>query len=349
MKNKLLLLLILLIPFGVKAASLSVSCPATATPNSEVECTITAYDTLVSGASAKVSVENGSISSSRALAPGILCGADTTTLTCVSDEVENSMNVASYKIKVGESGTTIFKLDSAQISGENYTTTMVGTIIKNITIDVPIKEEIKEVQPTPAPIVAQVTKDENKKETKVEEKKEEIEEEVQEETPEVVEEVQEEHGIKSLTIEGIEFNFDPNRYNYNINYTGSISTITFNYVTFSENDEISISNNKLVDGENNIVVECKYNDSTIKYNFTIYKAPYKLADKKILSFIIIGFIIWFIVVIVGTIAIVKKIRKNIKTKKRDREYLYSNYYEGPALEEIKEESLSAILSKQNFN
>ena len=83
----------------------------------------------------------------------------------------------------------------------------------------------------------------------------------------------EHHGIKSLTIEGIDFKFQENKYEYVIDYKGSLKKAIFNYTTYSKDDVVNISNNELKNGTNSIVVEFVYKDQSVKYFITINKNP----------------------------------------------------------------------------
>lgn len=152
MKKRILLLALLLIPFGVKAEEMKIECDkTTAAPNSEVNCSIKTYDTEVSGADGKVSVTNGVVTKAQKNTCGF--GDVTETEFTCSDLVQpTSMTIATYTIKVGESGVTTFEIKNPSFVGTNFVTYDKYVVAPvNITISSgEITPEPKPVDPTPS-------------------------------------------------------------------------------------------------------------------------------------------------------------------------------------------------------
>ena len=179
MKKRYLItiLLLVLLPINVKAASISVSCnKSTADSNTTVVCKVYAKDSKVSGAEGSVSVTNGTIVSQSKLSCEI--GSVTSKgFECVDTEVNNSLQVVSYTIKVGSEGTTTFKVTNGKVVGNNYDTISVGAsqVTININKVTPKKETKKEETKKTDTDVEDNKKEENKeivikpeKETKTE-------------------------------------------------------------------------------------------------------------------------------------------------------------------------------------
>ena len=141
-KRNLLLLALLLIPFNAKAeASMTMTCDkTTADPNTEVHCTIVGKDTEVSGAEGDPVITNGTIVSSTncGYGGGLQTDRDNPSkpprLECIQDVENDELEIITYTIKVGESGTTTFAINNAKLIGYKYATIPMNLPAVNIAI-----------------------------------------------------------------------------------------------------------------------------------------------------------------------------------------------------------------------
>ena len=170
-RNLLFLLAVLLIPANAKAAEMKINCDKlTAAPKSTVKCTISAYDVETSGGEGKISITNGKVTN----AAKVMCNqgdVETTQFFCAHDYQENSIDLATYTIEVGESGTTTFGLTNAKFVGNNFKTISYNVTPVEITIKASSSEPTpgptdptpSDPEPTPTPTPAEDKKDNKKK------------------------------------------------------------------------------------------------------------------------------------------------------------------------------------------
>lgn len=310
MKKKLLLSLLLLIPFNAKAASMSVSCNKTTTePSSTINCTVNAFDSEVSGGEGSVAVTNGTIKN----VTKNKCGYGSVSnnkFECVDDVVNKSISLVTYTIEVGTEGTTTFAINNAKLVGTNFETVGVGTISTKINIAKPVeapkvetpKEEAKPKPEEKAKVIA--VKPEEKTTTEnVEEPQD--EQEVEEPTEE------EKHGLKSFKIFEKEFAINDDSIDtFTMDVTTNDSNITFDYETYSKNDKVTINTKQINDGFNKLIIKYSHNEDEREYIVYLYKNPIIEKEnntyKYILSFIC-GFLVAIVVVLLNKI-----IKKKIK-------------------------------------
>ena len=334
MKKRMLSCLLLLIPINAKAASMNVSCSkSTVEPSSTINCTVNVFDNEVSGGEGSVSVSNGTIKN----VVKNKCGYGSVALdkfACVDDVVNKSMSLATYTIEVGNEGTTTFTVSNAKVVGNEFATVPVGTVSSKISIVKPTVEVKEEVKPQPK----QEDKKQNIVAAKPEEKKVAVEDKKEEEVPteepveEIKEEVKEErHGLKLFKVFGevYEINDEINE-PFTIDIATNMTEITFEYETYSKEDEVSINTKQIKDGFNKLVIKYSYNDESKEYIVYLYKHPIPKEEnillKNILSFIC-GFLVGIVVVLLFKLKNKKK--NNDKTE--------------PVLSNNKEKSLSELL------
>ena len=117
------------------------------------------------------------------------------------------------------------------------------------------------------------------------------------------------HGIKSLSIDGVDFNFNYETCDYNIDYNGDLDKLDFKYTTFSDSDVVEISDSTLKEGKNNIVVLCKNEGLLLKYNITVNKNSKKDAFNNNIMIIILSAIGVVVIGIISFILIKKRNKK----------------------------------------
>ena len=322
MKKKILLSLLILIPFNAKAASMSVSCnKTTAEPSSTINCTINAFDSEVSGGEGDVLVTNGTIKNVTKNKCGYGNVANNR-FECVDDVVNNSMSLVTYTIEVGQEGTTTITIGNAKVVGNNFETLGMGTISTNINIVKPVvapKEEVK-AQPKleEKPKTVAVQPEEN---TPTEEVEQTIEEPIEEEK----------HGLKSFKIFDKEYVINDDSIDtFTMDVTTNDTNITFNYETYSNSDDVSINTRQIKDGFNKLIIKYSYNDDEREYVVYLYKNPIIEKENNTYKYIL-GFICGFLVGIVTVLLIKIFIKKN------------KNTYNEPLLSNNKEPSLSEFI------
>lgn len=327
MKKKILLSLLLLIPFNAKAASMNISCnKTTAEPSSTVNCTINAFDNEVSGGEGNIVVTNGTVKN----VVKNKCGYGSVAndkFACVDDVVEKSISLATYTIEVGQEGTTTISVSNAKMVGDNFETIGMGTISANINVVKPVvmpKEEIKPIAVNENKNIVAVKPDETPAEQVAE---------VTEKTPaeEVVE--QENHGLKLFKIFDKEFVINDDSIDtFTMDVTTNDTNIIFDYETYSKSDNVSINTRQIKDGFNKLVIKYSYNDDEREYTVYLYKNPIIEKEnntyKYMLSFVC-GFLVGIVVIL-----LIKVFRKKNK-KTNDNEPLLSNNKEPNLSEFIK--------------
>ena len=327
MKKKILLSLLILIPFNAKAASMTVSCnKTTAEPSSTINCTINAFDSEVSGGEGDILVTNGTIKNVTKNKCGYGNVANNR-FECVDDVVEKSISLATYTIEVGQEGTTTISVNNAKMVGDNFETIGMGTISANINVVKPVEIPKEEIKPNA------VNENKNVVAVKPDEPTAEQIAEVSEETP--VEEVmeQEKHGLKSFKIFDKEFVINDDSIDtFTMDVTTNDTNITFNYETYSNSDDVSINTRQIKDGFNKLIIKCSYNDDEREYIVYLYKNPIIEKENNTYKYII-SFICGFLVGIV-VILLIKVFRKKNKNT-NDNEPLLSNYKEPNLSEFIK--------------
>lgn len=134
MMKKILLLIILLIPFSVSAMSMELSCDKyTVYVGENVNCSVKVKDTNVSGGEANISVSNGNITSySKVTCGNGEVGKDN--FSCTDILTPNSLTLASYTIKAGGAGTMSITLSDITIVGNNFDEDHPSNIVKNISV-----------------------------------------------------------------------------------------------------------------------------------------------------------------------------------------------------------------------
>ena len=132
--KKILLLIILLVPFSVSAMSMELSCDkSTVYVGENVNCSVKVKDTNVSGGEANISVSNGNITSySKVTCGNGEVGKDN--FSCTDILTPNSLTLASYTIKAGGAGTMSITLSDITIVGNNFDEDHPSNIVKNISV-----------------------------------------------------------------------------------------------------------------------------------------------------------------------------------------------------------------------
>ncbi len=326
MKKKILLSLLLLIPFNVKAASMNVSCNKTTTePSSTITCTINAFDSEVSGGEGNVVVTNGTVKN----VVKNKCGYGSVgndKFSCVDDVVEKSISLATYTIEVAQEGITTVSVNNAKIVGENFETVAMGTVSTKINIIKPTEVPKEEARPVVAPENKNVVaaKPEN---VPVEQDEEPIEEQPAKET------IQEEkHGLKSFKLFDKEYIINDDSIDtFTMDVTTNDTNIIFDYETYSKSDNVSINTKQINDGFNKLVIRYSYNDDEREYTVYLYKNSIIEKENKTYKYIL-SFICGFLVGIVVVLLIKIFIKKN---KSTNNEPLLSNNKEPNLSEFIK--------------
>ena len=309
MKKRYLLYLLLLIPFNVHAASMSVSCnKTTAEPSSTVNCTVSIFDTEVSGGEGLVSVTNGTIKN----VSKNQCGYGTVSndkFACVDDVQDKSMALATYTIELGSEGTTTFNVSGSKVVGEGFSTISVNNVSASIAVVQPKQEEKIEA------------KVEDKKQNiiaaKPEEKEIAVEEVVEEPTEELTEEIEvkEQHGLKKFTILGKEYLINDEK-TYTIEVETNETNIGFKYETLSSSDKVTISEKTIKDGFNKLVIKCSYEDQEDEYTIYLYKKPLVKQESNFMKYAL-SFICGFLLGIAISLLMKLKNKKNNNNKKEE--------------------------------
>ncbi len=117
-KNYLLLLLLLLIPFAVKAeASMTVTCDQTnVDPNSTVTCEAKVFDSVVSGGEGTIVVDNGTLKS---ITP-LYCAvgeAEGDHFSCIDEIVSATATIVRFEAQTASSGQTTISINNAKVVG----------------------------------------------------------------------------------------------------------------------------------------------------------------------------------------------------------------------------------------
>ena len=332
MKKKYLLSLILLIPFNVQAASMSVSCNKTTTePSSTVSCTVAIADTEVSGGEGSVSVTNGTIKN----VAKNRCGYGSATIdkfACVDDVAPSSMSLVTYTIEVGGEGTTTFTVNNGKVVGAGFETFSAGSKSATISVVKPeVKEEVKVENNTPTIIAARP--EENK--VAVEDNKEETPaEEVTEEPIEEEEVLEEEHGLKKFSIFGKEYiPAESEDHTYTIDVETNETTVDFKYQTFNPNDKVTINQKQIKDGFNKLVITLSYNDVVEEYTVYLYKKPVVEQESNFIKYLL-SFVCGFLLGIAICLIIKATRKKNKQTQDVNK----------PSLQKEEEINLSEIIN-----
>ena len=133
--KKLLILIYLLFPIGVSAASVNIVCDkAKVEEGATVVCSVIAKDTKVSGASGTVTVTGGSVESVTKVSKCEIGSVSATGFECIDTEKDGSLTIASYTVKVGLSGKMTFKVSSALVVGTDFDTINVSDA--SVTVDI---------------------------------------------------------------------------------------------------------------------------------------------------------------------------------------------------------------------
>lgn len=148
MKKRIILLALLLIPFGVKAADgIVIECDkTTAAPKSEVHCAVVGYAAGIGAVEGDFAVTNGTVTK----AEKNICDIGNVTaneVSCADLYQTASMKAATYTIQVGESGNTTVALTNAKYATENTS----NDVYVNVT-PVTITISSGEVTPEPTPV-----------------------------------------------------------------------------------------------------------------------------------------------------------------------------------------------------
>ena len=117
-KNYLLLLLLLLIPFSVKAeASMTVTCDQTnVDPNATVTCEAKVFDSVVSGGEGTIVVDNGTLKS---ITP-LYCAvgeAEGDHFSCIDEIVSATATIVRFEVQTASSGSTTISINNAKVVG----------------------------------------------------------------------------------------------------------------------------------------------------------------------------------------------------------------------------------------
>ncbi|MBE6158467.1 MAG: hypothetical protein E7159_01420 [Firmicutes bacterium] len=117
-KNYLLLLLLILIPFTVKAeASMTVTCDQTnVDPNATVTCEAKVFDRIVSGGEGTIVVDNGTLKS---ITP-LFCAvgeAEGDHFACIDEIVSTTATIVRFEVQTASSGSTTISINNAKVVG----------------------------------------------------------------------------------------------------------------------------------------------------------------------------------------------------------------------------------------
>jgi hypothetical protein len=306
MKKRILILLaLILIPISANAASMNISCTSgSIAVGGTVKCSIKGQAPYIGGGEGKIDISGGTIES-YSVGTCVTLGSDAVSkseFTCVNEMNPNSVTFVTYVLKADKPGTMTFTVSDASIvAGQNFDTVNIGTLSKNISVTnpvVPSQPTTKQTQPATQPttrapqVQPGTTQGTTQAPTPGEPTTQAPVEEPTTTTEPVTEEVTSAESnprtdsnslLATLTIKGIKFDFNSNKFEYNIEVTSDIKDLEFSYKPYMESANVNISSTKLVDGMNNIEIVVSYEGETTTYKLNINKKVKKDSKKAIIK------------------------------------------------------------------
>ena len=139
MKKTILLIILsglILIPKDILAASITINCPSSVTVGDNIECTVTANHTTISGVKGSVSFSGMNIISANNLTGSGYFSVTNNGFDGAIDIASNSKSIAKYVFSTSSAGTATINVNCIElIDGTNFDTHGCGTASKTITIN----------------------------------------------------------------------------------------------------------------------------------------------------------------------------------------------------------------------
>ena len=270
MKKKLLILLIImLLPIKLFAlsGSISISCPTTTLEqNKTYNCSIKGYTSEeISALTAKLS-SSSNLTISNIQTASIWQGNGTGgSIDLYTDSNKNgNFNIATFNIKLTDKSNSSLTVNSIRFSDANFK----DHIIVSKTLSFSVKQEVtttKKSTTTTKSVTTTTTKE--KETTSNEDKKD------------------NNSKLKELNIANINFNFDSNKTNFQVNASNDVKEVFITAKAESNKAKVEYASSlKLNIGENKIIVKVIAEDgSTREYKVIINKLERKLSNNSLLK------------------------------------------------------------------
>ena len=325
MKKKFIYIFITIIMMciysNVDASSLGVSCPSSVYVGDKVTCTITAYNSSLSGVDASVSYSGMKYSSASNLSGGDKVQFDSSRMILVFAPVNNSKKVASYTFTTSKTGTAKINLNCNTLSDGDFkdlscSGTGASITIKSKTVKKPTTEE-KTTSDTSSTGVKTVTKGKTSIKEETESKK--LDSSKKEDSSK-----SSNINLKSISVEG--YNVELVDGMYVLDVDSAVEKININAVAEDAKAVVLGTGEKdLVIGENKFTVTVKAEDGSIHdYELVVTRKEKeeklivnkdKTEDKKSFDKKIYIFIVLAVLLVIGFLFIFFRRKDNDEEEK----------------------------------